>query len=104
MDSLRQFAGIEPIKDINQANELKVSPNPAKDQVKIEYNVNASADVDISVYDLTGKKVKTIFKNKQDKGEYELPISLTAEGFNKGIYFVKLTVNNNSIVKKLVVM
>ena len=104
MDSLRQFAGIDPIADTKTTTDLRVSPNPAKDQVKIEYNVNASADVDISVYDLTGKKVKTLLNNKQDKGDYELPISLTAEGFNKGIYFIKLTINNNSIVKKLVVI
>ena len=103
MDSLRQFAGIQS-NNINKAINLKISPNPAKDQINIEYNINASADVDISVFDLTGKKVKTLLKNKQDKGEYELPVSLQAEGFNKGIYFIKLTVNNNCTVKKLVVM
>ena len=103
MDSLRQFAGIQS-NNISKATDLKIAPNPAKDQLNIDYNVNASADVEISVFDLTGKKVKTLLKEKQDKGEYELPVSVQTEGFNKGIYFIKLTVNNNSIVKKLVVM
>ncbi len=103
VDSLRQFAGIEPIKDISKT-ELKLYPNPAKDQITIEYNLNTTAEVDISVYDLTGKKVKTLLKKEQNRGSYELPVNLLSDGFNKGIYFIKLNVDNNTIVKKLVVM
>ena len=103
IDSVRQFTGIEPI-NASKNIELSLYPNPSKEQTTISYNLNTAADVELLVYDITGKLVKTLFKEKQLKGSHQATFNTTSEGIYTGIYFVKLTVDNNSIVKKLVVL
>ncbi|NPA67671.1 MAG: T9SS type A sorting domain-containing protein [Chlorobi bacterium] len=72
--------------------KLKIYPNPAYDYLYIDYEIKNAENINISIYDLTGKKIseKTIYGNN---GTSEINIS----SFNEGIYFIK--VENNEVTK-----
>lgn len=83
-------------------NKILMFPNPAKQYVSIQYELIQSANVQIELYDIIGKKVKTITEvNRQEKNKYNHIVNL--ENLSSGIYFVKLKINNSENVIKLIV-
>ena len=71
-----------------------VSPNPARDVVKIVFNVPRTENIRLEVYDSQGRMVRVIADNRHEAGTYED----TWKGRNElsqlvpsGTYFVRLT-------------
>ncbi len=87
----------------NQSNlELSILPNPFSNQTTIEFTLPESEFVTLSIYDVTGKHLKTILSKKLSKGNHK--IRCNAEGLNEGIYFIRLETKNSSIVQKAIIM
>lgn len=78
------FDGSLSAPDFNAANGFKMYPNPAKSIV------NFSREADITIYDVTGKKVMTANNASQ----------INVSGLTRGIYIVK---NAEGFAQKLVV-
>jgi type IX secretion system substrate protein/galactose oxidase-like protein len=74
---------------------LQVSPNPFKAATRIQYALSVQEWVDLSVYDLQGRKVASLQAGTQDAGEYVVSWR-DAESSGSGIYFVKLTTKSGS--------
>lgn len=79
-------------------------PNPFNPVTKIRFNVPAgnSGNVNISVYDMTGKLVSQIVNQNLSVGTYEA--DWNASGFASGVYYYKMTGNSFSDVKRMVVV
>jgi hypothetical protein len=63
-----------------------------KDHVTISYTLTGDAQVDLSLYDLTGRKITTLVNSTKDKGTHQLNYS--AGTLSKGIYIYRLNVLN----------
>jgi photosystem II stability/assembly factor-like uncharacterized protein len=70
---------------------LKIYPNPFLNQTNIEFTLPKSEFVTLSIYDITGKHLKTILSKKLSKGNHK--INWNAESLNEGIYFIRLETN-----------
>lgn len=81
-------------------SNITASPNPFTSKLTIDYSLAQGGDVEISVYDLTGKKVAIVAKDKMNPGHYELV--WTPENLSAGIYFVQMNINGQIYTKKLV--
>jgi hypothetical protein len=82
-------------------------PNPFNPDTKIKYSIpfvnNSLYDVNMVVYDVTGRKVAVLVNQQQRAGVYEVDFS--AGNFASGIYFYKLNVDDKySEVKKMVLL
>ncbi len=78
------------------ASNFAIYPNPSENIFNIMRNGILGEKMDILVYDLTGKLIlnrTNIFKN-----EYPLDMST----ISKGVYFMKINIENKSLVKKLI--
>ncbi len=80
---------------------IKVFPNPVADKAMISYELNAETNVQISVIDVLGKTISSEKMNRQEKGMHTK--ELTVNSFSKGIYYVKIEINNTTVTKKLIV-
>jgi len=78
---------------------VKVIPNPFTSKTNIKYYLTEPSQVSLIIMDITGKEIQKTVCEKQAKGEQN--IMFTAEGFPSGLYFYKLTINDNSTVGKL---
>jgi hypothetical protein len=74
-----------------------VYPNPARDIINIETYSQDNTALQIELFDITGRKLKTVFNGKSTTGVSNY--SLSVKGFSKGVYVLKL----NDGVKKVVV-
>ncbi|TSA38731.1 MAG: T9SS C-terminal target domain-containing protein [Porphyromonadaceae bacterium] len=79
----------------------EIFPNPLKSPATISYRLDAAAVVSLSVYDLTGKLVKTLVDHPQQAGRYT--IKWNAENVKPGVYFFRIQSGKYSITRKCIV-
>jgi len=72
----------------------KVFPNPARDIMNVQVELPASADVQLKIYDLTGKMV---YSRQIGSGQERIDIS----NLKNGMYFVKIQAGDAVTVTKL---
>ncbi|MDD5529021.1 MAG: S8 family peptidase [bacterium] len=91
--------GIEESEASIQKFNFKVSPNPTSKFVFVNFNIPASSNVTLKLYDATGRMVRTIVNNSKFSGDYNAKISTS--GLCSGIYFVSLKAGDTRISKKI---
>lgn len=77
-------------------------PNPFNPNTRISFYLPEESDVNLSIYDVTGKKIATLIDGKTKKGYNELiwePLNLAS-----GIYFYKLEAGNYTAERKMVIV
>lgn len=77
-------------------------PNPFNNSTTISYQLSKISRVELSIYDVTGKKLNTVIKDKQLPGLHEFRLNLS--NYSSGVYFYRLGVNGESITKKLLLI
>ena len=81
-------------------------PNPARDGTVIKFALPAQAEVELAVYDLSGRRVATVAKDVRGAGVYEERYSLTDDGgkpLPAGVYLYRLTAGSDVATKKMVI-
>jgi hypothetical protein len=79
--------------------EIKMFPNPAKDQLSLSFNFSEASPVTINIYTNDGKLVKSETIKDYKGGNYEKMYSLN--DFENGIYLVEFIQKELKIVRKL---
>jgi hypothetical protein len=83
----------------NAQNNLKsfgftsINPNPSAFRTTITYNLPQRTDVEVNIYDITGRPVRKLFKGMQSEGENSLCWDGKDDKGNRiqpGLYFVTL--------------
>lgn len=77
-------------------------PNPFNPTTNIKYQITKTSIVKITVYDILGKEIVTLVNEKENSGIYE--IQWNAVNFPSGVYFYKLTSNDFTETKKMVLL
>lgn len=76
-------------------------PNPYKDTTTIPVTLKQVADLKLELWDLSGKKVATVFNEKRGVGEHLIEVSPAKFGLPSGNYVYQLEANNGSGIYKL---
>jgi len=77
-------------------------PNPVKNSTTIKYQLQNSSNVNLYIFDLQGKVVKTLVNEYQQEGIHE--VQFDASNLQNGIYFYKLETGQYSDIKKLIIL
>lgn len=87
------------IVSAEKENPISVFPNPTNTNTTIEYTLINSSYVKLEVVDILGKSLQSLVNTSQVAGNYKVNLAkLTA-----GIYFIKLNINNQTNITRLVV-
>ena len=83
-------------------------PNPFNPQTNINYSIPGLAKVSLTVYNVKGRKVKTLLSPTiQEAGEYSLSWKAKDENDNSvasGVYFYRLDVGNSTYTRKMLLL
>ena len=108
-DTLLQFTILITDQDYSNADDAVVQnsfslqnyPNPFNPQTNINYSIPEEGNVELSVYNIKGQKVKTLVNEPQISGEH----TVVWNGTNKqnkrvasGVYFYKLEINDSKLL------
>jgi hypothetical protein len=77
-------------------------PNPATDYIHLNYSLDKSSKVTITVYDMNGRLAATLLDQNQEQGTQSFDASLPAD-LAKGIYTLHLTIDGTPTVQKLMI-
>lgn len=95
------FLGISNENEIASGFELFQNyPNPFNPATKIKFSIPSAQSVTISVYDVTGRIIKSYINSYKSAGIYE--IDFDASNLSSGVYFYKCTANSFFRVKSMI--
>ena len=81
---------------------LQNYPNPFNPVTTINYKLQIANYVELTIYDLLGRKVVTLVNEKQTVGSYQ--VEWDASGFASGIYYYKLEAGEFVDVRKMALL
>lgn len=87
-------------KEQEEALIVSAYPNPTSNYITVAYALSQSSAVEISIKNVNGVSVKTIFNGSQAAGMYEYQANL--QDLSSGIYFFSIEKEGESITKKIV--
>ena len=74
-------------------------PNPFNPITNIKYQIPKSSNVELAVFDITGKEVETLVNENKNAGSYE--VNYNASKLVSGIYVYRLTAGDYREIKKM---
>jgi len=94
------IAGVNNIEV--KSTSFSVFPNPAQQQINITYALKESADVEVNIYGIDGRKISNLLNNSiKSEGEHTQQLFLSS-AINKGVYIIQLIANGQSTMQRFV--
>ncbi|MCW3083845.1 MAG: hypothetical protein JWP12_1211 [Bacteroidetes bacterium] len=97
------LSSVQEHKPINHALTINsIYPNPAADDITIEYSVPYNGQASVSIIDLLGRTVKTMGITSRINGSYKVFINIS--NLAKGTYFLQVKTDKESVQKKCLII
>jgi len=93
--------GVLPIEQ--NLLSVNIFPNPAIDYTTINYILGENTDVNIELYDVSGKKTGVLLNENKNWGEYTQVINFSDMNLKPGVYLVVIKADDRSNIQRLVV-
>lgn len=111
---IRAYVGSGTV-DVNDELEMLPSsysleqnyPNPFNPETVISFNMPKSGSVQIKIYDVLGKEIRTLINEERNAGKHNIYWNATDEygkRVSSGVYFYTISADNFSQTKKMVLM
>lgn len=91
--------GINEVK--NSGSDLNLSPNPAKERVRLNYSVQSTGPVSIEILSMDGKLIRDFHTPTLLKGDHFSDLNLS--GLASGQYLVVLKTNRTTSSTRLII-
>jgi flagellar hook assembly protein FlgD len=103
-----EIKGYDAVQNIFKSFILKQNyPNPFNPNTTIEYEIPYSGLVEISIYDIQGKLVRSFGNSLQQKGAYSVEWNghnNSGNPVSSGAYIYRVQFNENFLTKKLLLV
>ena len=88
-----RLSGIDLLKCSNAFNS---------ENIEIDYSVPENGYVNISLYNNSGRRIRTLIDRKMTSGRHR--VILQRDGLKNGVYFIRYNIGNKTGVKKLMLL
>lgn len=96
-------AGVEENTELQLQNtKVTIYPNPISGNTVIKYNLPEKANVQLNLYDITGRLIKIFYSGIAEKGYHT--VIIRENEFTKGIYLIKFQSGNFQTTRKLTIL
>ncbi len=103
-----KFGEQEEPEDIVSRPILKGNyPNPFNPTTSISFSLPNEQTIELTVFNIKGQKVKTLYSGIADEGEHSITWSgkdTNDKSVSSGLYLYKLKTNNNTFTRKMIMM
>ncbi|MGB1120572.1 MAG: T9SS type A sorting domain-containing protein, partial [Saprospiraceae bacterium] len=86
-----------------ETNNFKLYPNPTSDVLTLEYMLSQNSEVSIALHDVQGRQVALLQSEKQGTGNQQVVFNLKDYNLSNGVYFIKMTIDEETQWFKIVV-
>ncbi|MFA6151675.1 MAG: T9SS type A sorting domain-containing protein [Chitinophagaceae bacterium] len=91
------------MKNVNSSGAQigAIYPNPVKNQFTISLNLKSAAKVTATLYDISGREIKSLIAQNFSGGSHSQQIDI--KNLPAGTYLVKITADNTTVTQKIIV-
>jgi photosystem II stability/assembly factor-like uncharacterized protein len=89
---------MEPFQPVQTIRSIY--PNPSTEEIVIEYTLQNQTMVDLSLFDVSGKRVKWLVHSQQVKGDFTIHTEVAS--LPAGKYFIVLHTNEGAVVSDFI--
>ena len=86
---------------------ISIYPNPFNPSTTIAFSTITTREVELSLYNLKGQKVRNLFQGKLNSGEHKLiwdGKDNNGRTVSSGIYFAKIQAGSSTQIRKMLLM
>lgn len=102
------IVGVDEVRELPRNFALSQNyPNPFNASTSITYSLDSKSEVELAIYDLTGRKIDQLVNGVQNAGAHEIIWNGTDSGGDdvaSGIYFYRLSANGQNVTKRMVLI
>jgi hypothetical protein len=91
----------DPASEMNSLDYLLAFPNPASHELHLRFVLNRKSYVRAEAYDASGRMIKDFYSGVLLPAEHDIPVNVS--GWTGGLYFVKFTVGDAILLRKIIV-
>lgn len=84
-------------------SNVKVFPNPTAESINLSFQIGKRSDVSIKVMDALGNELMTLLSQPLDEGSQNHSFDIQGR-LKSGLYFVRLSVGSETVVKRVSVL
>ena len=77
-------------------------PNPFNPATNIAYELSTGSEVNLKVYDLSGREIITLVNGRKPAGHYN--VLFNGENLSSGVYICRLVAGNSVLTKKMMLL
>lgn len=101
--NIRVSTGIEESQLANLTDQsFEIYPNPTNVLTTIRYTLTAPSQINLQLFDITGRSLKTFIDEYKVPGNYSSNLDLRT--IQNGVYFFCMQVENNKTIKRFVII
>lgn len=86
--------------DLERQINLSIAPNPTTSSTAVTMALMETSNIRMEIIDILGKEVTPVFAQELSNGAHRLDVDMAS--FTSGVYYLRIFVNNDMIVKKVV--
>ncbi|HKW15848.1 MAG TPA: T9SS type A sorting domain-containing protein [Candidatus Krumholzibacteria bacterium] len=104
--SVAAATGVGNTPAITALTVLQNHPNPFTGETQLSVGLPARGDIRVAIYDVTGRRVRSVLVPAQEKGWDTLRISARDDRgapLPSGVYFYRVHAGNETVTKKMVI-
>lgn len=106
------IADMSPLELFNEnksdtKNEIKAFPNPFNPSTTIAYRLSRDGNLDLSIYDMSGRLVKILYRGFALSGSYSVVwngVNVEGRSVGSGIYLLRMNDGREQFVKRLIML
>ncbi len=88
------------MEDLERQIDLSIAPNPTTDLTSVTMSLPEASKIQMQIVDVLGKDARNILTRDMTNGTHKFDIDLS--GYAIGVYYLRISVDNDMIVKKIV--
>jgi hypothetical protein len=85
-----------------EKNGFSIYPNPARDNFTIEFEISKQKRMQISLYNVRGERIKSIYNDFTNSGKNSFTIE--TDNLLSGVYFVRIDIGDVNLTRKILVI
>jgi ligand-binding sensor domain-containing protein len=93
-----------PVQKLDNETILSVLPSVINEYAEIKFSTPAKGYVELALYNTIGQKIHTLFRGYMNRGEQVITINVNSGKYSRGIYILRLRVQNNITSKKIIIL
>lgn len=89
-------------QEVTKTDLLQNFPNPFTSSTTVPFDLKKDQKVTMKIYDVTGRLVETVFKEKQESaGHKSMTMNMDAMNLTSGVYFCQMTTGEGTYMMKM---